>query len=268
MLGVQFIEEIISTIIMSGRVKGRKPLSAFLIARPESGKTSIVTRAAAGENDRPVAIPVTDVTGVGLQLLCDANPDATHVVINDLTILSSHGNKTQQYLISMLNAMTEEGIHTLYTPSGMKSVSGGVKGIIACTTPGIVADHRRWFNRIGFTTRCIPIFYTYPESLVFKIQDKMLFGFKEANSKPVARVPRVPVEVKMDPKFRDDMLAIVRIKSDEFGEQGIRKSEQFGTFVMAHAILKTWKNPKVSKADIDFLVRALQFMSWCRPATI
>ena len=221
MIGVKELEELLSTVILTGRVAGRKPVSIFLIAKPESGKTTIVTTSAPEAEGEPSVVQVTDATGMGIIHLCQRYPRASHVVFNDLTVVSGHGKSTQKYLQSMLNAMTEEGIQEIWTPAGPQKIDGGKKGLIAASTPMAVSDGRNWWHRIGLDSRCIPIYYEYKTNLIYKIQNGLIIGFNSLRSSK--KFPKLPIKVFLPAKFKEPIINAANLKAQEFDEIGIRK---------------------------------------------
>lgn len=266
MIGIKELEELLCTVILTGRVQGRKPVSIFLIAKPESGKTTIVSTSAPETEGEPIAVQVSDATGMGLIHLCQRHPRATHVIYNDLTVVSGHGKSTQKYLQSMLNAMTEEGIREIWTPAGPQKIEGGTKGLIAAATPMAVKDGRMWWKRIGLDTRCIPVFYCYREPLVFRVQDGLIYGF--GNGRSVRKFPKIPIRVAIPKRLKHTIIDAANLKAKEFDEMGIRKADQFATLLSAHAILRTWRNPSVTDKDISWLYSAMKFMSWSKAVEI
>lgn len=256
-IGTTLVEEYLKTILLTGRVKNESPVSTFLIAKPEHGKTSIVL-----ESPFACAVDVTDSTGRGLMEIMKYKPEVSHIIFNDLTIISAHGRTVRSYLISVINAMTEEGVRSVAFPGQVEVFQHGKRGIIACCTPGLISDSRTWFNKIGLTTRILPFHYSYSEGLIVKI--KAFISKDLIAEKPRGlSVPAAAIEVLCGDLHSKKIQEIAEKKSNEIGDDtGIRRLKQFRRIAKAHALLRGWNKPKVSDEDVEFLVRIFPYQDY------
>jgi len=257
MIGTAFVEEYLKTVLLTGRVKFESPLSTFLIAKPEHGKTSIVL-----ESPFACAVDVTDSTGKGLMEIMKYKPEVSHIIFNDLTIITAHGRTVRSYLISVINAMTEEGVRSVAFPGQVEVFQHGKRGIIACCTPSLISDSRTWFNKIGLTTRILPFHYAYSEQLIVKIKASISRDSKPETPKGLS-VPAAAIEVVCEDIFAKKIQEIADKKSEEIGDDtGIRRLKQFRRLAKAHALLRGWQKPKVNSEDIDFLMRLFPYQDY------
>lgn len=257
MIGTALITEFIETILLTGRLKDESPVSCFIIAKPEHGKTSICL-----ENPFACAIDLTDVTGKGLQEILKYKEEVSHIILNDLTAIQAHGRVVRSYLIAMINAMVEEGIRSVAFPGQVDIFKNGKRGIIGCVTPGLISDQRVWFNKIGLSSRIFPFHYNYSESLVIKIKASICAEEKSKSPKELS-IPLDHLYVKIDKTFSDEILKISNEKSKELGDDtGIRRLKQFRRLAKAHALKGTWKNPIVTKTDIEFIKRIYPYVDY------
>ena len=261
LIGIETLREYVETILLTGRVDGCRPVSTFLIAAPEQGKTSIAI-----DRQCKSCIALTDVTGMGIQNLCKMQPEISHFILNDLTAAASHRANVSKFTIQMLNAMTEEGIMAVSYPGHMESFEHGIRGVIACLTVEQARDHRAWWHRSGFASRILPFCYSYPEKLVLSIKaaidhDSSFLSKKSDEFK----VPDKPLHVAIS----ENQTLAVRQLSDSLArrveEIGLRKLKQYRALVKAHAIRRTWKKPEVKTEDIQFLQRIDGYISWKDP---
>lgn len=264
MLGTELVSEFVQTIMLTGRVTGEAPVSTFIIAKPEHGKTSICL-----ESPFACAVDVTDCTGRGLQEILKYKPELTHIIINDLTVVAAHARPVRAYLIAMINAMTEEGIRSVAFPGQVEVYQNGKRGIVACSTPALMRDSRTWFNKIGLTTRILPFHYSYSEELVVQIK-VAISGEVEYPPPDALIVPKEMVKVEISDELSKEILEISTKKSEELGDDtGIRRLKQFRRLAKSHAILRTkpnqikeWKDVEVSKRDVEFLKRIYPYIDY------
>ncbi len=265
MLGTELVTEFVQTVMMTGRVQGESPVSTFIIAKPEHGKTSICL-----ESPFACAVDVTDTTGRGLQEILKYKPEVTHIILNDLTVVAAHSKNVRAYLIAMINAMTEEGIRSIAFPGQVEVYQNGKRGIVACTTPDLMKDSRTWFNKIGLTTRILPFHYTYSEKLILDI--KIAVSSETQFPPPDALViPKELLKVEISEKISKEIMEISEQKSAEMGDDtGIRRLKQFRRLLKAHAIIrktpgpnKDWKEGvEVTANDVNFIKRLYPYINY------
>jgi hypothetical protein len=245
---------------MTGRVKDEAPVSIFIIAKPEHGKTSICL-----ETPFTCAVDLTDTTGKGLHEILKYKEEITHIILNDLTVISAHGRTVKTYLISTINAMTEEGIRAIAFPGQVETFKNGKRGIVGCVTPGLLSDHRTWFNKIGLSSRIVPFHYTYSGELVIKIKMAINNGTKIKEPDAMI-VPSEFVPVNVDAEMSNSIFKISETKYKELGDDtGIRRLKQFRRMAQGHAIFRggsPWKNVRVTQPDIDFLKRIYPYIDY------
>lgn len=258
MIGTQVVTEFLQTILLTGRVKDESPVSTFLIAEPEHGKTSLCL-----ESPTSSQIDLTDCTGRGLQEILKYKIEISHVILNDLTAVMGHGKTVRSYLFAMLNAMTEEGIRSIAFPGSVETYQDGKRGIIACCTPALIKDARCWFNKIGLTSRIFPFHYQYSENLVIKIKAAITSDQKNIPSKTVS-IPEKPIAVLIPEREAAEIQKISDGKAKELEDNtGIRRLKQFRKLAKAHALIGAdWVNPKVSQREIDFLMRIFPYVDY------
>ena len=264
LIGVNKLREFVQSLILTGRLKGSQPVSAMIIAEPERGKTSIVV-----EKQCEALMIMTDITGKGLQLLCQMNPRTTHFVINDMGVIGGHSAKTQNYFYAMLMAMTEEGIRAIATPDGVETSAAGRRGFIGCITTSQATDKRHSWHKRGLARRIIPFHFDYSEDLVMKIKaeiDKDKPASFDANE--VFKIPEANIAVTVSERLSDEIRKIADVRSEELGQLGISLLKNYRTLAKGHALLRTWKNPEVSQADVEFLKRVDPYVDWKKAAIL
>lgn len=270
MIGTEFLRELIESVILTGRIKGGDPVSLLLIAAPESGKTSVVLQ-------RPCKVveAYADVTGKGIHKIIQAQPELTHIVINDLVATLSHKQSVNRYTISQLNAMTEEGITAIASPSGVEKFSAGKRGVIASLTLELATDARHWWNKVGFTSRMLPFCYAYPADLIVEIKESIDHtaanprnGSRKPKAKKAFAVPDKHIPVEYPEDMVKDIRQIADVRSMMMKEQGMRRLKQYHNITMGHALLRartTHTNAVVNQDDVKFMKRMDRYVSYDTP---
>lgn len=264
MIGVGLVQELVRSVLLTGRVYNSSPVSLLLIAHPESGKTSIVM-----SNLVESAIILTDVTGRGLLQLCQLNPAISHFIVNDLTVVMSHKPTVNRYTYGILVAMTEEGVSSVVTPAGITKYESGKRGLVACCTLSLARDGRAWWNRSGFATRFLPFCYQHSAGLILKIKSSIVRD-AESDKEYVLNVPRDKIHIEIPKPFRRaisrEAEQVYKTLKDTTDELGYRRLKQYLSISQGHAILsgKTFVGPD----QIKFLERIRQYISYDVPAEL
>lgn len=257
-MGMALIRELIESTILSGRVRSSRPVSLLLIGDPESGKTSIVL-----ERQCDAIVALTDTTGKGIHWACKLNPKMTHLVLTDMVAVMAHGKKVNQYTLSMINALTEEGILSVASPDGIEKFDKGRRGVIGCLTSDMARDQRMWWHKTGLATRMLPFSYSYPDKLVVHIKTSIVNGHSvETLEHDILKVPELPIAVQVPHPYPEKILTISNRLAKSLGEKGIRRARQFRALAQGHAMRRTWKQPVVDQSDILFLLQIEPYLSY------
>ena len=266
MIGTELLRELIETVILTGKVKGINPVSLLLIAAPESGKTSVVLERACKSIEA-----YADITGRGIHAVIKANPELTHIVINDLVACLSHKQSVNRYTIAQLNAITEEGITSIASPGGIEKFEDGKRGIIASLTYELVKDARHWWNKIGFTSRMLPFCYMYPADLIVQIKSDIDLHQQYGNngaSPPTTKkpkdfpVPKNTISVEYPAEFVKDIRRIADVRAIILREQGMRRLKQYHALAQAHALWRKRASPIVTEKDVEFMSKIDKYVSY------
>lgn len=263
MIGTELLSKLIRSVILSGRVKRTdiNPVSVFLVAPVERGKTTLIL-----ENSGHEPVVLTDVSGIGLLETLQQNKDATHVLINDLTCVGGHKQSVATLTISILNSLAEEGTYKIGLPRMLHlDLRGRKVGIIACCTPSLYKDNRRWWKQSGFASRLLVIQYDHSEELKLRIlkaisNDNGVEEEKKSTSPPIFKIPAAPIYVLIPEKESAQILEISNQVAGYHEEIGYRKEKQLRAIACGHALLRTWKNPCVNQLDVSFLRETIPFI--------
>jgi hypothetical protein len=264
LFGVDLLREFFQTVVFTGRIKGRDPVSTMIIAEPERGKTSVVL-----EKVCESLVVLTDCTGKGLDFVCQMNEKASHVVINDMAVIQAHGGKAAAFFYSRLLAMTEEGIRAMAGPQGFSSVDKGRRGFIGCITTSQAKDHRMSWYRRGLARRMIPFHFEYTTDMVLKIKEEIHSDNEGSfRNHEILKLPQAQIPVALDKSISEQIGFISDSRAYKLGELGISLLKNYRTLARAHALRRTWKKPQVTEEDIEFLKRIDPYVDWDNPALL
>lgn len=266
LIGMDKLREFFETIILTGRVKGESPVSSMIIADPERGKTSVMV-----EKQCPAFKILTDITGKGLQLLCKMDAKCTHIIVNDMGIVMSHGVKTREYFFAMLLAATEEGIRAVANPDGVENIqTGGRRGFIGCVTSTQAGDNRQWWHKRGLARRMVPFHFDFDSELVLKIKAEIVKGNGAGfnNTMPL-KIPEVEVNVVLKEREAKYIRQIADIRAKNMEQLGISLLKNYMAMAKAHTLRNgNWKRAVVGDSQIEFLQRIDPYVDWENPAIL
>jgi len=265
LIGIETVLEFVKTVLFTGRLKGVNPVSALIIAPPECGKTSTVTRALIGGKCKS-AIALSDVTGRGLMDLCKIHPEVSHFILNDLITVMSHRDSVNRYTLSVINAVTEEGIMAVAWPGKVEIFEHGKRGIIACATPGMVQDGRSWWNRNGLASRMLPFFFDHTDPLSVKIKDQIdADNAEDKNGRVILlKVPEKAVRVSIPRSIGSVIRRLSDARAKKLADpKGYRRLKQYRALAKAHALVRGERtNATVKQVDLDWLESVDKFISY------
>jgi hypothetical protein len=260
MIGVSILPEIIRSTILSTRAvaKGTMPVSIFIVAPFEQGKTRLAL-----ENCAKDSLILTDLTGIGLLEALQTSPQATTVIVNDLSVVTGHKENVNKLTISILNALAEEGTFKIAMPRmSHLDLKGRKVNVIACCVPEVVNDRRNWWYRSGFMSRLLTVRFEHSVSLQMLIHSSIENGNHTEKNVELLKVPQLPIEVHFPLEVSNKISNLSSRVYKEYGETGYRKHKQLRSLAAGHALLRPggWKNPQVNDSDIDFLKATIPFL--------
>jgi hypothetical protein len=161
------LKKIIECALISSYIKNEKPLSLLIVAKPESGKTTVMKL----YKENKGIVYLTDCTAYGIQrdlLPKLVSKEIRTIIIADLLTPLSKAFKTKQSFIAFLNNLIEEGVAkiTTYAMTWDKEVKANV---ITAVTDQAIEDGRHEWAKLGFLSRFIIFSYSYSMSAVMEI---------------------------------------------------------------------------------------------------
>jgi len=160
MIRVRPLRELIAMAIASSYVKNEKAVSVLIVAKPESGKTTVLSSFA---NNNGIAY-LTDVTYSGIvNLLGDIDKGKIRtILIPDMLKVIGRKETSVENLITLLNGLIEEGIKSIATYHHHLIFDNFVRcNIIAAITSTEWFMKKATLAATGFLSRVVPFSYNY-----------------------------------------------------------------------------------------------------------
>jgi hypothetical protein len=290
LIGMDFAVEVVQTVLLTGWLDDEKPVSLLIIASPESGKTTAARKAnvSISSNNKPgdeLAVTLTDTTGKGLLKIIREHPKATHVILNDLSIITGHKSHVINYLFSVISALIEEGVVKTADPEGIQPYGEeGLKGVIGCITPELVRDRRFVWNKTGLTTRMLPFFYEQGLNIRLKAAKyhAELKDYSTSSREKPLPMPERKMHVSISTSRKEQILELAKDvakklsregasrKNPDYEELGYRRIIQFKSLAKANSLLTHPGDPepRVHKVNIEFLQKLSRFVSYRKPGDL
>lgn len=245
LVNVEPLRKAVECALISSYIRNEKPLSLLIVAKAESGKTSIMKQYRQNEG---VAY-VTDCTAYGLTR--DILPKMVSggirtLVIPDLITPLSKSHKTRQGFIAFLNNLIEEGIVkiTSYATIWDKEVKAN---LITAVTDEALQDGRHDWAKMGFLSRLIVFSYSYSISTIVKILSYYSghgLGFKNAKFK----MSRKEADIELSAEIADKLDPVAMRIGEQFEVYGIRAKINFRSLLKSLAV----RNQKKVVTDEEF----------------
>ena len=246
LINVDDILKIVKLVLLSGYIKGVKPLSLFLISEYGLGKTEIITN----YKDKRILF-ATDISYIGLLSELKENKNVTHLVIPDFLKITMKKRSTSDNLISLLNAGTEEGIGMIHLGNFKEDFKNRNIGIVVATTKDSYNQRKKYWKGIGFLSRMIICSYSYSKDTTDKI-------ITFINSEEY---------LNNNKKSRLDCLRKQEIKSTEqlnkqlndIADKKFRTLKQLQTLAKCNALVRN--DNKVTIEDINEIKRLSKYLN-------
>ena len=215
MIGLKPVLKFISLNIFSDYIKGERPISSFIVAEPEHGKTESL---ASFENVQGVLV-LLDVTAYGSATFIFSRILAREIrrlIFPDFSRILSRSRTVVDEIITMINTIVEDGINWAiltkniqWIPTVKEKVYAGVT--IALTPKSLEIVKRR-YKEMGFLTRTLPFYYSYTEEDLEKIHENIKAG-KSKFEHIKLKLPKEDLEVYMAKELADMLDPAVKLLS-------------------------------------------------------
>jgi hypothetical protein len=224
LINVEPLKKMVECALISPYIRNEKPLSLLIVAKAESGKTSVMK----SYRQNKGVVYISDCTAYGLTrdiLPKMVSGEVKTIVIPDLITPLSKSTKTRQSFIAFLNNLIEEGVAkmTTYATIWDKDVKANV---ITAVTDEVLKDARHDWAKMGFLSRFIVFSYSYSQSTIMEILNRYSehgLKMKESTFKP----PSKEVNVQLPKEIADRLDPLATRIGEQFKLYGIRAKINF-----------------------------------------
>lgn len=240
------LKKMIEASIISPYIKGEKPISLLIVAKPESGKTTALK---AYRKNKGI-VYMTDCTAYGIQR--DLLPklisgEIKTLMIADLLTPLSKAHRTRDAFIAFLNNMIEEGIAkiTSYAMTWDREVNAN---IITAVTDLAIQDGRHEWAKLGFLSRFVVFSYKYSLTAVTDIMRQYtVHGLNNDNEKPM-KLPKKCINIELPEGIAEKLNPIAMKIGEQFELYGIRAKINLRSVLKALA----FRNGRGTVSELDF----------------
>lgn len=245
LINVEPLKKIIECTLISPYIKDEKPTSLLIVAKPESGKSSVMKQYRQSKG----VVYLTDCTAYGLTrdiLPKIVSGEIKTIMIPDLITPLSKSTKTRQSFVAFLNNLIEEGVAkmTTYATVWNKDCNANV---ITAVTDEELRDARHNWAKIGFLSRFILFSYSYSISTVTEILNAYSeHGLTIKNIK--VKLPRGKKAIELTKEIADKIDPIAMKIGEQFRLYGIRAKINFRSLLKCLA----YRNKKKMVTEEEF----------------
>lgn len=244
MIKMEDLFKILKLVLISGNLKGVKPISLLIIGKSGVGKTELITH----YKKNSVGF-YSDLSYMGLLEELKKFPKLKHIIIPDFIKITQKKRSTSDNFVSLLNALTEEGVGKIRMYRTEFDFNQRQIGIITATTRASFGQHKTDWYSFGFVQRMLIVSYDYSDETIEEI-------FKYINKEEYIKYNKENLissgkDIKSEEKFNAQL--------NKISQKNFRYLKILQTLTKANALLN--KRYVVKQEDIDEIIRLSKFMN-------
>lgn len=168
LINVDDLIKITRLVAVSPYIKNYSPLKLILLSQSGMGKTTLILH----WTSRNIAI-FTDISKTGIMDTLIKEPNKNMFIVPDMIKITNKKSSTSKDTISMLNAVTEEGLFKVKLWNVEHDLKGKKVGLMTSTTKASWAQTKDGFIKIGFPSRFIIASYKYSKKTYDAIMESI-----------------------------------------------------------------------------------------------
>ena len=246
MINTEDLKKITKLVLLSGYIKNVKPLSLMLISVAGNGKTEIIS---SFKSKR--IIFMTDLTYMGLLKELKNNPRLKHIIIPDFIKITQKKRSTTDNLVSILNALVEEGIGKISMYNFECDYKNRNAGVIIATTKASFGQHKRMWGNMGFMSRMLLCSYEYKDETIERIFEYINNeDYLKDNTQEKIKECK-DIYIKSQPNLNK--------RFNELAKKSFRGLKQLQTLAKCHALSRG--SQTVTDEDIKEIIRLAEYLN-------
>lgn len=251
------LKKIVECALTSPLIANEKPLSLLIVAKAESGKTSVMKLYRQNKS----VVYVSDCTAYGITrdiLPKIVSGEVRTIVIPDLLTPLSKSTKTRQSFVAFLNNLIEEGVAKITTYSTVWDKEARAN-VITAVTDEALDDARHEWAKMGFLSRFIVFSYSYSMSTVTEIMNR--YSERGLGTCDLTLLlPSKEVGVELSKEIADKLNPISMRIGEQFRLYGIRAKINLRSLLKTLALRNGHK--KVIDQDFKELLELADYMNF------
>lgn len=238
------LKKILKLVLLTGNLKGYNPISMLIVSKSGNGKTELIT----SYKKKGVEF-ITDMSYGGLIPWLEKDEKIKHIIIPDFIKITQKKRSTTDNLISLLNALLEEGAGRFRVYNHDYDLKNRRIGLITATTKQSLAQHKNSWASFGFLQRMLIISYDYKDDTINDIMDSINNEefIKVYNEKVIG----ISKEIKTEKKLNSQL--------NKISNKSFRNLKHLQALVKANALNRNSK--QVEQCDIDEIMRLSKYMN-------
>jgi len=245
LIRIEPLKKMLECALISPYIKNEKPISLLIVAKPESGKSSLMKQ----YRENKGIVYLTDCTAYGITrdvLPKIVSEEIKTIMIPDLLTPLSKQTKTRQSFVAFLNNLIEEGIAKITTYSTIWNKDAKAN-VVTAVTDEALRDARHGWAKMGFLSRFIVFSYSYGISTVMEILDSYSrHGLSIENNE--IKLPKSQVSILLPKEIADKLNPIAMKMGEQFNLYGFRAKINLRNLLKSLA----FRNGKKTVTDHEF----------------
>lgn len=244
MIKMDDLKKIVKLVLITGNLKDYAPVSLLIVGKSGNGKTALIT-----SFEKKSAVFVTDISYVGLLNMLKKDDKINHLIIPDFIKITQKKRSTSDNLISLLNALTEEGIGKLRVHLNEYDFKNKKIGLITATTKASFVQQKKQWEKFGFLQRMLIVSYDYEENTIEEILDSI--NKKEFLKEFKEKMKHNKGKINTNPIFNKQL--------NKIALRNFRTLKHLQALCEAHALLRG--DREVKQEDIEEIIRLSKYMN-------
>jgi len=244
LINMEDLKKLLRLVLLTGDLKDYPPVSLLIVSKSGNGKTELIT-----SYKKTSMMFLTDLSYVGLLDELKKNKGLKHILIPDFIKITQKKRSTSNHLVSLLNALMEEGVGKIRVFNSEYDFNNRKIGLITATTKASFAQNEKSWSSFGFVQRMLIISFDYNENTIKAIMESIN---KEEflKNKPDSLI-KLGCDVKSEQKFNSQL--------NRYSYSNFRNLKQLQALSKAHALSEMRK--EVRQCDIDEIIRLTKYMN-------